>query len=51
MNINIEGYNFEGPYSLATSDFNEVSGVYFIETNTSTFAEKLTADYKGFDNE
>ena len=28
-----------------------VSGIYFIETNTSTFAEKLTADYKGFDNE
>jgi hypothetical protein len=28
-----------------------VSGIYFIETNTSTFAEKLTADYKGFDDE
>ena len=28
-----------------------VSGIYFVETNLTTFAEKLTADYEGFHNE
>lgn len=28
-----------------------VSGIYFVETNLTTFAEKLTADYEGFDYE
>jgi hypothetical protein len=28
-----------------------VSGIYFVETNLTTFAEKLTADYEGFHDE
>ncbi len=44
--MNLNGYNFEGPYDFASDDFNEVAGIYAIVSQNKVVYVGITDNLK-----